>query len=277
MSPAVPSGIPLRAPERSGLCAHGCPDTDSCTSRQSGAVTGSWCPVPAVVVAVSSVAVTVCSDVVRGCWDRVVRPREPGTRIRGSFCTVPRTACQFPRSWSIGTFSQVRAVLAGALSSLCNRRAAGPGKHPCSHPTAGPPHLSPTAGAPRRALALTVDRAPVQRVPGPGPRTHDPVASRRARLEPRRNGCAPGSGGAAGSRGRRRPLVPRSRATSEVQALTRAWTTARSGGGLSVTGTHVDRHPTRPLRAPAGELWACARGGLEVGRSPVVGQSAITA
>lgn len=208
----------------------------SCTSRQSGAAAGSRCQVRRAVVADRTIALPVRQIVMHDCWDSVARLRELCTRVCGSPSTAEGSACQFPRSWSIRVFMQVRNLLAGALSSLTNRscscfvlcRNPVAPTRPSAHRTrpvviaaalkggtnGAQPHAAPSSArsrhGTRRACRLSGD--------GP-PRTQDPAAFRRGRSVPRRNGCAPGSGGAAGSRGRRRPLVPRTPTTTRDKGV----------------------------------------------------------
>lgn len=182
----------------------------------------------------------------------MVRPREPGTRFGRTACTVPRTACQFPRSWSFEAFAQVMWALAAALSYLGNGAYARPGiRHPDFTPTPCPaPHDRPSTPErmhqARPTAARTVPassaRPPSQCPPRTNPRprplsngsppalvTTEPRSNAppRAELPAHPTPSLPGAhgpshdatdarrevAGAAGSRGRRRPLVPRGPAT----------------------------------------------------------------
>lgn len=179
--------------------------------------------------------------------------RDPHRQSSWSFSTVPGSASQFRRSWSLHVFLQVRGALRTALSYL--------GKHPQRSTSLQSPGVILSAAvqeaggrSPSPAYWTwttsphSVTATPVQRRLTPqldccggwhGARTEvRPAAFRRVRPAPRRNGFAPESGGAAGSRGRRRPLVPRCPATprtSSRQAVPERLTTPPTLGGVTRT------------------------------------------
>lgn len=143
-----------------------------------------------------------------------------------------RTACQFSRSWSSRVSMQVKPRLAAALSYLGKQHrrrglcqpTQGPRLRPLDTTSGTTPFPASThhcsrprrpAGSqpPRSHLSSQRRTPPPSGTPEPSNRPPRPAASWRARSAPRRNGCAPGSGGGAGSRGRRRPLAPRARTT----------------------------------------------------------------
>ncbi|SCG02088.1 hypothetical protein GA0115256_14478 [Streptomyces sp. DconLS] len=162
-------------------------------------------------------------------WELGTGSEDLGTRFLGTPSTIVRTAYQFSRSWSSMVSMQVRPDLAAALSYM--------GKQPRRRSSRQPSwavrrRSSGTTSGTTQSLARSVTRLRLRRPPGTQRRArisalppytpgsgkagtrYPPTTARRflARMVcATTNGFAPGSGGGAGSRGRRRPLVPRSR------------------------------------------------------------------
>ncbi|TQK79317.1 hypothetical protein FB563_8312 [Streptomyces puniciscabiei] len=216
---------------------------DSCTSRQSGAAAGT-------------------GQYVRGIWvprsaDRGPRSVELPASSHGLGCS--RCLCRSPPSSG------------GALSYLGSRSATGPVQpgepegyygviaRAVGHETAGPNRPQPPTGRPGRPPARHRTGPPVQPHPTTARRTHDPSFPGAHGPAPRRNGIAPGSDGAAGSRGRRRPLVPRSPANPPE--TTEGSTTAEAKGVV------CEPHPDAAVRQ---ESSAAGRRLLRVGYYAVI-------
>jgi hypothetical protein len=143
------------------------------------------------------------------------------------------------------------------------------------HSATGHADLSPVTATPS-GHQLTLNRSHRGCRPTTALRTHDPAAFRRARPGPRRNGFAPGSGGAAGSRGRRRPLVPRCRATFGAimhrrsldglfslrlsASVTRTWSLGGTGKRVLGPACRYSRSPvSRSACRRASSAWVCSR------------------